>query len=752
MGFALLGLLSACTGNVANEGGGGGGGGGSIRPGGRGSSFNSPVQFTVRNYFPGVRTETIRASVPFVQGTAMSLDDISVRDMQAAWLPLQYWPDGSVRIAQAQFTDTLEEGEIKTYTVVRNVKALKGSFQPNAWMQQFGVNVRIAARVRDTFGVPYETEVSGNGEVLQETFLCRTRRHRLYHYATQQPNIGRDYLTSTFYVTEFQDMPFMIVDWILGNDYLGADNTEGKTVATAPNYFPLGSIDLRSAEFLARGAKEIEPYLAGKHAIGAPTQDPQGWTSFKVMQDTFIDDGQTRRYRFLIRVTDPQAPAQVEADWARGFDAFVTEPLQPLATLASWQGTRAMGLHGGPIDPPNDSLGRATAEYDAWNNNASFFGSPWATFGDVQYTATTGTPRNVIVSEELAHAVQADYHRLLRMLEQKAWVQAVRPYHLYGLEVGTYQNILLWDEIPYYPGSRNLSAESLGREKLWANDPYSAYRTMVNFTTRAHGWTGYDEEHWTTDLLFDYYTISGDAWAREELRQLGQSLKGLLRLQNYTTAGVQSARAEGWCMVGFVQCYLATSDSSLKDYAILRIDNIIRPAQRSHPSRCFMTQSTNSLTGYPEPHRFYMPWQHGPVVYGYLGALEFFEHQPCLQIIEDVVSAVEYAWVQNFNDPVFGFVANGLRYYVPTQYNGASVPASIWDKTPGIGVKWGCAPLSGAHAFLVSALHLVAEVTKDPNLQSKAIFYANTILGPLNQNKRWYKWNVAVDETFLPSG
>ena len=64
--------------------------------------------------------------------------------------------------------------------------------------------------------------------------------------------------------------------------------------------------------------------------------------------------------------------------------------------------------------------------------------------------------------------------------------------------------------------------------------------------------------------------MSGDAWAKDELRHMGECLKGLMRLATYNTRWIQSVRAEGWVMQGFVQVYQATQDASLKAYAIRR--------------------------------------------------------------------------------------------------------------------------------------------------------------------------------------
>jgi hypothetical protein len=252
-------------------------------------------------------------------------------------------------------------------------------------------------------------------------------------------------------------------------------------------------------------------------------------------------------------------------------------------------------------------------------------------------------------------------------------------------------------------------------------------------------------------LLFDYWTVSGDAWAKEELRQLGESLKGLMRLEKYATAGMQPARAEGWCMQGFVQAYLATGDPAIKDYALRRIHDIVDP-QRSawHASQVLAIQGSHALTGFPSPHQFFMPWQHAAVIYGFLAAHEFFEDATSLAIAEAVATTVEYSWVTNYQDPVYGFVANGLRYYTPIWFNNAWIPANYWDNTPGIGVRWGSSPLGGAHVFLTGALHRLAQTTANAAVRQKALYYGNIILGPLDDQKRWYRWNVTVHEPWAP--
>ncbi|MEO6597815.1 MAG: hypothetical protein ABIP94_23970, partial [Planctomycetota bacterium] len=657
----------------------------SDRIGGVANPFAIVLEFGVENTAATERTETIRASVPFPEGGYASLANVSVAGQTTAWLPLQRWADGSIKIAQAQFTDTLAAGESKSYTVVRDEPSQAGAFTRNAWVEQMAPDLVIAAEVRDTFSVAYRAAVAGEGAVVQETPAVQTKRWRTYHEAVVPgTGIGRDYLTSTFYVTEYRDMPFLMVDWMLGNDYLGADSVPAGSVDK--NLRALGTVDVRSAQFLCRGASAVLPYRPMTESIGAGEPIADGFTSFQVMHDTYLADAQTRRYRFLLSFVPVGASGVELAQWRATANAMLEHPCFGLASQRTWEETTAAGLLGGPIPGPADSHARAETDYQAWLATDHF--GTWGTHGDVQASGQTGTPRNGPLSGELAHAIQGQHAGQLAKLEQMAWAQAMRPYHLWNLHVGAEQMILLWDGTPVLA----LQGESLGRRLLANQDSYPQYRTLSAGQPRAHGWQHFDVEHWTCDLLFDYYTISGDAWAKEELRQLGESLKGTIRLKFYYTSNLLAARAEGWCMQGFAQVYQATRDEAIRAYAMRRVDEIIDVRrQKAHPSRALVFQANYPVTQYPLNHEYYMPWQHGAVMYGFLGAYRCFGCAKLLAIAEDAVHAVDYGWVTNVNSAQFGFVPNGLRYYVPVTYNGVPVPADYWDGLP-MGIRFGDSP------------------------------------------------------------
>ncbi len=732
-----------------NSGGGGSGdpgsGGGPSGPGGAGNPLAITLDFSVANESTVARTETIQASIPFPAGgyAESALANLVVSGHQTAWLPLQYWPDGKVKVAQAQFTDALQPGQVKDYVVARDEPAMTGAFARNAWVQQLWSGLEIGAEVRDTFQVGYRSFATGSGTVVKTSPLLQTTRHRTYHTVLAgQTGIGRDYLTSTYYVTEFRDMPFVVVDWILGNDYLGADAVAPGN--TDKNLRALGTADVRGAWFLCKGATAIMPYRASTEGIGSLETLSGSYPAHRVLTDTFLADAQTRRYRFLLRMEPPGASSVELARWQATANAMLQKPLYPLATQAAWGQCKAAGLLGGPVVGPSDANARARGELDSWSNSA-WFGT-WGSRGDAKVTATTGTPRNHPLSPEFAHAVQGECHGLVLKLEQMAWAQSMRPYHLWNLQVGADQQIILWDGTPMLA----VQGESLGRRALRDADPWPQYRSLSLGQPRAHGWEHFDHEHWSTDLVFDYWTLTGDAWAKEELRQLGQSLKGLMRLSFYYTANIQPARAEGWCMQGFAQCYQATQDASLKQFAMRRVNEIIEPQRKKlHASKAMTFQPNYVATGYPMNHEFFMPWQHGAVLYGFLGAYKSFNEQILLDIAEDVPTTVEYSWVTNFQHPQFGFVANGLRYYVPASHNGTPVPANYWDGLSQ-SIKFGDSPLGGAHTFLIGGLHLLQELSPDAGVRQKALFYGAQLRGTVADPDRWNKWYYCMPSFYAP--
>lgn len=712
-----------------------------------------PLEFSVQNESASVRTETLRVSLPIAEGLVeqAELDGLVVDGFSTAWMPLQLWADGTVKVVQAQFTDTLTASQSKSYAIEAGT-ALSAAFSQHAWVAAGIGSLEIGAEVRDTFDVAYRATLvaSAAGTVVQETSLLRCKKHRVYHTASSG-GIGRDYLASTFYVYEFKDSPVLIVDWVPGNDYLGADAPAG---SPDPNIYPLGPVDVNDLHFLVKGATTVAPYRATQEAISAAEAMSGSFTGYRVLQDDYIGDGQTKRYRMFVLLVAGGADPAAAAAAATTLEAMRSYPLWPMASRATWADAKALGLMGGPITGGTDAATIAAAELATFEGTAHF--GAWGNRSDPLNTEETGTVRNwPALTGPLAHALQGNLPGLLVKLEQQAWAQSMRCYHLHALDCADDHNLVLWHGMPWLAAPTEF--ETLGRRAMQASDPYSAYRTRTGsgaLHDRNHGWPGFDHEHFTLDLVFDYWTVTGDAWAYEELRQLGESLKGLMSLDQVTpafTGSMQAARAEGWCMQAFAQVYQATRSAALKSYAVRRLDEIIEPQRHDdHASKSLAWQADDVRTGFAQPHEFYMPWQHGAVLWAFLGAYKAFDEPVFLTLAEEVATAVEYAWVTNaigHANATILFVAEGLRYYVPTSYNGSPVAANYFDND-GVSAfpphpghpHFGDSPLGGAHQLLTASLFHLADLTANPTVAATAIYYGSLLRGnpeSINRAERW---------------
>lgn len=676
--------------------------------------------------------------------TEAALLNRTVIGKSTAWLVLQRWRDGSVRVAQAQFTDTATAGEEKTYEIGVG-DALTAAFARHAWAEALIGDLELGGEVRDTFDVAYRAVVQADavGETVQSTSLMRVKRHRVYHEASSG-GIGRDYLTSTFYVAEFKDVPIIVVDWILGNDYLGADVPAG---SPDKNLYPLGTVDVNLAHFLVKGGvgTNIAPYRAVKDGIGSAEAMSASFTGYQVIEDDYMGDGQTKRYRFFISLIPAGSDPAETTIVANTLAAMQSYPMFGLVSQEAWEQSRAGGVVGGPIAGPTNAAALAAAELATWEA-ANHFGT-WGSRSDVLDTETAGTPRNTPLSESWAHAIQGAHPDLLIKLEGMAWAQSMRACHLYGLELDDETTSTLWTGMPHLV---ILTGETFGRRALDSADPYSAYRTRSGGSISLHhDWKGYDYEHFTVDLLFDYWTATGDAWAQEELRQLGQSLKALVKLEvGAYTATLRSARGEGWCLKALVQCHLATQDDSLKTFGMRRVNEIIDPQRNSaHASEALVFETEEdpppaNRTGFAENAEFFMPWQHGAVLYGFLGAYRMWGEPILLEIAESVAATVEYSWVSNVTQAPFGLVAQGLRYYVPVTEGGSPVAANHYDGT--VGIQFGDGPLSGAHTFLTAGLFHLAELTSDTSIATDARYYGEILRGSLASLDRTNRWNYCL--------
>lgn len=751
---ALLGvLLCSCAGDSSSTSSSGGDPGGANPTGGPGGKGGTELpyesRFTLVNDADVERTEVVQVSIPFPEGKVTSLDNHSVKERSTAWRVLQRWPDGSVRVALAQFAETLPARSTQAYEVVSGTPSYRGAFERNPWVSALWSGFVLATEVKDVDGVAYYATL-GEAVPMIETPLVRTTRHRSYHIA-KSPGLGikRDFLSLTAYVTEFRSTPVVQIDLILGNDYLGADDPKG---STDPNLHALGDVYIKEFN-VAVANNPVLFRFAAQNRIGEPYQGSPGVVYYPMLRESYLADGQVKRWRALVLFNHPQGSPEERNRVMATWNAMAGHSLKPVATLTTWRGSRAMGLFGGPVDPVEGIQGRAEKDYQGWLGRDHF--GPFGSWGDTRQSGTTGTPRNGPVSPEMIHIVQSGYGKLVDKLEGLAWQQGCRPLHLWNLKVQPETDIYLWTGLPFsVKGARLLSTENLGRKALYDNDIYAHWRTGTEYGWNGpHDWNAFDNEHWTTDLLFDYWTLTGDCRAQDDLAHMGECAMGLLRGWKYPTQWPQAARCEGWMLASAIQVWLATGEERLRAHFLDRIRRIVEVHRRKeHPSKAICFQQDYPGTCFPNPHKFYMPWQHGSVLIGYCAAAKFWKESLALTIAEDVVPAIEYAWVANKQDPKYGLVENGVRFHVPIEYQGTPVAADFFDSWKDIGVRWGDSPLGGAHSFLIAGFFYLSDMTSNRSISDRAANMGTILLRAQmgSPEWRWEKWSATVPEYHVP--
>lgn len=756
---AAFALLAACSGGGGSQ----EGGGGPITGGVNWKTKDYGVadsSFLVRNDATIDRTELVQAAVPFGPSQVIDLASVGVIGHETSWRVLQRWPDGSVKIGLAQFVDNFKGGVQQTYRVTAQAKGEKGSFEPHPWTAARKSGFAMIPKVIDDDGVPYYGIISGPGEVVSETKRVRTRRWRTYFYNSNTSlGIKRDFLAARFYITDYRDMPFMSIKLVVGNDYQGADDPTGDD----RNLRPLGAVSFQKVEAHVIGGLSKLRHRT-RHGVANPVYAPhttaEVWT---LLENTHMDDGATKMWDFEILLEDPAASSTERNQWRAVWSERVERTLRPLATFETWQKTDALGLCGGPSARAEKAYVWAEQEWTSWKNKTSNFG-PFEHWGDPKNTHTTGTPRNQPVTEELGRAVQAENAHMLEILEGKVTQQACRQYHLWGLEVPQDRDIYLWFGLGFRlnGGTQTYTRDHLGRYKFHAenyiHDPYKNWRR--NIVAKGHGWNAFDPEHASMDLLFDHYTVTGDAWTLDEIEMLGQYTRGIWRFTDYYSSKPTSTRAEGWVLQLLVGAYVATGNEDFKSDVLRRVTEICDVHRhKEHPSKAMFYDANYPSTKYPGNHKFLVPWQSSAIAIGFTSAFRFCGSKLALEIAEDAIRTAEYAVVRDFTHPVNKtFHAWDMRYYVPIQFTGSykgkdyvdfMTPKDFFDSDPAIGVLLG----GGVPEFWRSAAYLVARYTGDPELRDIALEIGDRTLGEISADGSnwWNKWAMAIPSELLPS-
>ena len=597
------------------------------------AQLGRPVaRFSVENQAPTIRQEIVRASIPFAEGAYKSLSNLQVRGIDTAWLPLTYWPDGSIQWAQAQFFDLLDPSAIHNYQITVG-KAIPADRLTIAapWLLEPILQGKIRTEVEDIYGTVYDAGLeldysAGPHGVVASTPYLITYRLRSYHRPKdpKKRGIDRDFLSLTAYLTFFHFCAHAEFTLVLGNDYLGADDPKG---SKDPNLYPLGDVRFRRFSLVILG-KELAfvPRFVHENQLEQPIEivgddGPIGWRQNLIGpgKSHYLGDACTKLFDFVLfaplgnpRIRSTNEEEQRRRDSAH---ALAAAPLIPMIDVDDLRRTRAANAHGGPAPATPRARSAAESAYFQWLDREHF--GPFGTWGDAPSTHQTGTPRNTPIA--LHAAYRARHAGLMSMALAQALQQSVRPYHLFGLQVEPDQDIYL-EGLPMRRGDTWVSRETLGRSHLPEAAELHRKELLLPYGG-PHGFNAFDYEHFTVDLIYECYCMTGMPWLKDELAMLGEQLKGMLRPAKYYFSKARHSRGEGWCMKALALIHRATRNPSLRQLAIERIP-ILEEAQTASGAAVAQFGDRRAVG---EGVDFDAPWQQAIYVMGMVAAYREFQ-------------------------------------------------------------------------------------------------------------------------------
>jgi hypothetical protein len=156
-----------------------------------------------------------------------------------------------------------------------------------------------------------------------------------------------------------------------------------------------------------------------------------------------------------------------------------------------------------------------------------------------------------------------------------------------------------------------------------------------------NGWTAQDYEHFSLDLLYDFWWLTNDPLARDEIARAAAGLRALLPAIPFSTS-----RGEGWCLQAGTLAGRALGDAGLLELLRERVAHEIAPVLARSPKHVAIPQPPHAEALGPTT-RFDAPWQMAALVHG-LAALHRATDDPLLPglVMRVAAAMVGPGWVE----------------------------------------------------------------------------------------------------------
>jgi hypothetical protein len=564
-------------------------------------------------------------------------------------LPAMRWPDGSIALLHAHARLTVPgRGSVHVRAEPqRNADGAAAAFAVAPHRPQIHTPLPLWTELVDVWDRVLRADLvpdpdAGQDGVLFDTGLLRVVRYRAAHRIVDGEHRGRGLFDLRAYLSTADGERGAELTLLL-------DNQE-------PSVGPLGAARFRGFRLcVADGSLRMVPAFAVENLLPAPLpRDGGGFVQWLLAPDDalHLGDGTAKAFRVhLFQDSDTLTDDEREsARWA---------PMRCVAlpALDDVRNSGAFGAHGGPAPQLPSDPGQASAMLMQWQRFARW--GPFGGFGDPENGGISGAPRN---GDSMLHNVlRWRSPELLSAAEAMVLQHPLRP--------------------------------TAGRRERAPADT-AAYREGMRELAQAapHGFTQPDYEHAAPGLLFDYWWLTGDALARDELLRLGRGIAALL-----PTVQTRTSRGEGLCLEALVVCARATGDAALLEGASRHARAVLLPLLAKAPPHIAIAQPPLPLV-LDGALYFDAPWEMALLVRG-LAALQretgAADLLPPIAAIADAMAGP--CWIEGDGPKSFVSASDAGRY---------SVVAPPVDR-------------AGCDRMTIGAFELAAELAGDPAVAAR---------------------------------
>lgn len=600
----------------------------------QGSGFQAQVRFV--NKVPVHRKEWGLATVPFPQGVWTNGRSFGVQNVPSELVPFgARWPDGSVRFAQLAVLADLQPGEEHLYTV-EQLTASPAPFAYSPWVQS-----RISG-----FACELMVRVTGGGVqrigLRQIAVPVDTPIQKTIYY--------RDRIPGTQLVYD------LWVTWFTGQDVAHFELRLTSSQVGGQAW----TDDFDWLIFMPTNAAPIVR-SATRSGVFQPGFDPSGANPVLLLGPTSLFDGQAQEwwgdlvfYNQGVSVADAQV--RRETIFAR-----MLEPLYGVA--ANWASSHAFGPFGHVPNPPAwiTDGGRAAAiqHWQTFENAQVVPGLPWEDrpMGLLPYAASTGTQHDFGV-HKLVEIFASSMPHGIEEARYMAGEEAYRPVHFREAD-GTPMRAVNHPQF-ISRGGRPHWSSSVCPDRLGKPQP------EVSPTGRTNGWTGKDDEHWSSLTLASTYLLTRSWSLQAELENEAE-----IYLESQTVPSVHgdeptnnmgTGRAVGRSLLTMSWNWVCTGRADIFERMRRRVEECVIP-QHYGIQHGGVVQPLSVQP--PDPRSigsgdYWAPWEEGLAVVGVAAYAEISANQNAASLAWTIGrNLVMNGWKVDFDDTLVGYA---LRY------------------------------------------------------------------------------------------